>query len=62
MLKVCYIPINQVSQLKYQNGDLILLIRLKSIVLQPTCFFHVSVTLGTLAMSVTKWHQQSATK
>ena len=60
MLKVCYIPINQVSQLKYQNGDLILLIQLKSIVLQRTCFF--SVTLGTLAMSVTKWHQQSATK
>ena len=48
MLKVCYISTDKVSQLNYQYDNFVLLIQLEFGI------FHVSVTLGTLAMSACK--------
>ena len=62
MLEVCYIPTDQVFQLNNQYDNFILLIQLKFNVLLPFCVYLVSVTLGVLALSATKWHQQSDTK
>lgn len=54
MLKVCYISTDKVSQLNYQYDNFVLLIQLEFGILQSFRFFHVSVTLGTLAMSACK--------